>query len=174
MKGPALFAPLFALVALFPAPTPPAPPTPMPAVKPLVGGPRNPDGTEIQDDLPTRLQVKNRGGWCRRGRSVRLRESGACRPLAERAADRRHHSSGCGRSRAAVTGKGRRHDRPAFKEEGTPKPDYLQVEGDDFEILRTACKTGRMPAVTYGYSPTGRYGRAHIAHMVNLVHADEK
>ena len=45
------------------------------------------------------------------------------------------------------------------KERGLPRPDYVQIEGDDFELLRTACRTGRMPAVTYGYSPTGRYGR---------------
>jgi hypothetical protein len=55
-----------------------------------------------------------------------------------------------------------------------PRPDYLQVEGNDFELLRRACRTGRMPGVTYAFSPTGRYGKARIAHMVNLVHADER
>lgn len=53
-----------------------------------------------------------------------------------------------------------------------PVPDYVQVEGKDLEILRLACRTGRMPCVTYSYSCTGRYGGQRIAHMVNLVNAD--
>ena len=160
-------------VALFPAPTPPAPPTPMPAVKPLVGGPQNPDGTEIQDDLPTRLQVKNRGGSDGAG-LLRFGES--------RHAGRWQNVppiDGIFEWMRTKPGGGWPEKVDAMiaqlsKEKGIAKPDYLQVEGDDFELLRTACKTGRMPAVTYGYSPTGRYGRAHIAHMVNLMHADEK
>lgn len=59
------------------------------------------------------------------------------------------------------------------RERGMPEPAYLQVEGNDLEILRLACKTGRMPAVTYSYSPTGRYNGQKIAHMVNLVKADD-
>jgi hypothetical protein len=31
-----------------------------------------------------------------------------------------------------------------------------------------------MPAVTYSFSPSGRYGGQRIAHMVSLVHADER
>lgn len=60
------------------------------------------------------------------------------------------------------------------KEKGYPKPQYLQINSTDLEILRAACKSGRMPSVTYSYSPTGRYNGRRIAHMVNLVHADEK
>ncbi len=52
-------------------------------------------------------------------------------------------------------------------------PDYLQVESRDLEILKLACKTGRMPGVTYGFSPTGRYNGQRIAHMVSLCHADD-
>lgn len=48
------------------------------------------------------------------------------------------------------------------------------VEGSDLERLKLACRTGRMPGVTYAFSPTGRYGGARIAHMVNLVHADDQ
>jgi hypothetical protein len=58
------------------------------------------------------------------------------------------------------------------KERGLPIPDYIQVESSDLEILKAACKTGRMPAVTYGLSPTRRYNGQTIAHMVNCVHAD--
>ena len=54
-----------------------------------------------------------------------------------------------------------------------PVPTYLQVEGRDLEILKLACKTGRIPSVTYCFSPAGRYGGRRIAHMVSLLHADD-
>jgi hypothetical protein len=54
-----------------------------------------------------------------------------------------------------------------------PVPDYIQVEGNDLEILKLACKSGRMPCVTYNRSLTGRYNGQNIAHMVNLVRADD-
>ncbi len=56
---------------------------------------------------------------------------------------------------------------------GLPEPDWIQVEGLDLDLLRLACKTGRMPGVTYSVSPTGRYGGQRIAHMVSLAHATE-
>jgi hypothetical protein len=59
------------------------------------------------------------------------------------------------------------------KEKGVPEPDYIQVEGHDLEILKLACRTGRMPCVTYSFSPTGRYGGQRIAHMVNIAHGDD-
>jgi hypothetical protein len=51
-----------------------------------------------------------------------------------------------------------------------PKVHYIQYAGRDMDLLKLALKTGRMPAVTYGYSP--RY-RGPIAHMVNLAHLSE-
>lgn len=60
------------------------------------------------------------------------------------------------------------------KQRGVPVPDYIQIENNDLEILKLACKTGRMPSVTYCFSPTGRYGGRKIAHMVNIAHADDK
>jgi hypothetical protein len=60
------------------------------------------------------------------------------------------------------------------KEKGTAKPLYIQVEGTDLAILKTACQAGLMPAVTYSFSPTGRYGGRRISHMVSLVGAGEK
>src|SRR5258706_5337603 len=59
------------------------------------------------------------------------------------------------------------------KEKGLPMPEYLQIQDDDIEILKMACKNGFMPGVTYGYSPTGRYNGKRIAHMVSLVHASD-
>ena len=45
----------------------------------------------------------------------------------------------------------------------------IQYEGNDLDVLRLAVRTGRMPAVTYSVSPSGRYGGRKIAHMVSLV-----
>ena len=55
----------------------------------------------------------------------------------------------------------------AEKTQGRVK--VIQYEGSDLDVLRLAVKTNRMPAVTYAYSPTGRYGGKKIAHMVSLV-----
>ncbi len=60
------------------------------------------------------------------------------------------------------------------KERDMETPDYLQIESGDLDILRLACKTGRMVSITYYWSPSGRYSGRHISHMVNLVHADNK
>jgi hypothetical protein len=57
---------------------------------------------------------------------------------------------------------------------GVPVPDYLQVEGADLEVLKRACRSGRMPGVTYSFSPTGRYGGGRISHMVSLVSASDQ
>lgn len=55
------------------------------------------------------------------------------------------------------------------QDRGAEVPPYIQVESNDLEILKLACKTRRMVCVTYAYSPTGRYNRQRIAHMVNLA-----
>ncbi len=57
------------------------------------------------------------------------------------------------------------------KEKGYVKPDYLNLESNDLEVLRLALRTGRMASVTYARSPTGRYGGKTIAHMVNIYAA---
>lgn len=59
------------------------------------------------------------------------------------------------------------------KDRGFPVVEYLQVQGGDLEILKAACRSGRMPGVTYSKSPTGRYNGKRISHMVSLVHADD-
>lgn len=58
------------------------------------------------------------------------------------------------------------------KEKGLTPPKVLQVEHADFDLLKKACASGRLPGVTYSRSPTGRYGGARIAHMVSLPHCD--
>lgn len=45
---------------------------------------------------------------------------------------------------------------------------YIQYEGPDpWPVVEAALKTGRMPCITYGYSP--RYPQGQIAHMVCAV-----
>jgi hypothetical protein len=62
------------------------------------------------------------------------------------------------------------------KEKGAAPPSFMQVEGGKelLPLLKLALAGGRMPGVTYSFSPTGRYGGKRIAHMVSLVHLDEK
>lgn len=60
---------------------------------------------------------------------------------------------------------------------GLPVPQFLQAEGRAADLLplaEAALKSGRAVAVTYDFSPSGRYGGRRIAHMVNLVHLDAK
>src|SRR5438445_601720 len=52
-----------------------------------------------------------------------------------------------------------------------PGVNYSQYTGNDPQVLKLALKTGRMPGITYGYSP--RYG-GRIAHMVNCAHFTDK
>lgn len=58
-----------------------------------------------------------------------------------------------------------------FSQLGTPRPDIVQIEMNDLDLLAQAVKRGRMPGVTYARSPTGRYQGKKIAHMVTLVGA---
>ena len=54
----------------------------------------------------------------------------------------------------------------------TPKPSYIQYEGKDPQILKTALDTGRFPAITYSGRDKVRYSGS-IAHMVCLAHLDD-
>lgn len=136
-----------------------------------VGGAISPDGEEIQCDLPARLHRRN----------INSRGLGCCvfRSL-DHAARYQNvpalHGFPEWMLRKGIAGGGwpQKVDElipKIAKDRGLPTPDYLQVEGGDLEILKLACRTGRMPCVTYSYSPSGRYGGARINHMVNLVHA---
>lgn len=60
------------------------------------------------------------------------------------------------------------------KERSVEKPRYIQVQNGDLDILIKACQTRRMPAITYSFSPSGRYSGGRISHMVSLIHADGK
>jgi hypothetical protein len=140
----------------------------------LVNGPRHADGTEIDCDLPGEMHRKN----------VASRRQGCC------VFTSLHHSAVWQNVPALVEfpawlhkkglpgggypGNVKERITAICKDRGVSEPPYVQVEGDDLEVLRAACRSGRMPAVTYGWSPTGRYGGRRIPHMVSLVAATEK
>ena len=138
-----------------------------------VAGPIAPDGTEIQCDLPLSMHLRNKGGSDGAGLCVFTSIEHAAKWQGVAALDgfrdwmTRHPGGG-------YPSKVDRMIDKICGERGVEKPQYIQVEGRDLEILKLACKTGRMPSVTYGRSPTGRYGGRLIYHLVSLPHADGK
>lgn len=145
-----------------------------------VGGSVSPDGQEeIQCDLPGGLHMRNTGGIGPRGPGS---GAGLCVFTSiEHSAIHQNVPELLGFQKWMTTRPGGGYPEKvdkmisAFcKEKGVPVPRYLQVEGGDMEILKLACKTGRMPGVTYCWSPTGRYGGSKIAHMVNTPHASDE
>ncbi len=144
-----------------------------PWVQASVGGKILPDGKEIQIDLPGELHRANtssRGQGCCVFTSI-------------------HHASlwqnvpelnefpkwliSKGLEGGGYPGNVKQRITDICKERGVPEPPYIQVEGPDLEILKLACKSGRMPAVTYSRSATGRYNGGRISHMVSLVNATD-
>jgi hypothetical protein len=167
-----------------PCPVPPPAPRPAPPrpwgprldapVGATVGGPKHTDGTEISCDLPGELHRRNT----------------ASKGLGNCVFTSVHHSAVWQNVPALVEfpqylidkgipggGYPQKVDQliPRIcKDRNLPVPDYLQVQSNDLEILKAACRCGRMPSVTYAMSPTKRYGGSRISHMVSLVHADDR
>lgn len=138
-----------------------------------IGGRTGPDGTELQCDLPGDLHKKNVGGSDGAGLCVFTSIGHAAvwqnvDQLKDFQAWMRRRPGGGYPSKVDAM------IRQYCQEQGLPEPRYLNIEGNDLDILKLACKTGRMASATYGYSPTGRYSGQRISHMVNVVHADEK
>ncbi len=136
----------------------------------FVGGPVGRDGTEVLCDLPGSLHQKNAAGSDGAGLCVyaSARHSGLWQDdeVFQGLFDwMRRHPGG------SYPEKFDRTVRQFCEEKGLPVPRYLQVQSNDLEILRAACASGRMPGVTYSFSPTGRYSGRRISHMVSLVHA---
>jgi hypothetical protein len=146
-------------------------PTPIAA---SVGGRHAPDGREIEIDLPGSLHRRNtaaRGlGLCV---FTSLHHAGLWQNVPQVVEfpkwviDKGYEGGGWPQRVATWM-------REISASRGMPEPEYIQIEGDDVELLKLACATGRLPAVTYGYSPTGRYNGQAIAHMVNLAHMDDQ
>jgi hypothetical protein len=135
-----------------------------------INGPIAPDGTELALELPTSLNLKNKGGSDGAGLCVFTSISHSARwqnvQLLSNFRDWMTRYPGGGWPQ--------RVDQMIAHiaaEQHISKPAYVQVTGSDLDVLRLAVKTGRMPGVTYSRSPTGRYGGQRISHMVSLVHA---
>lgn len=132
-----------------------------------LGGPVGPDGkTEVSCDLPVGQRTRNVGGRDGAGLCVFTSIGHAARWQNEsrlvdfQAAMRKEPGGGYP---AKVDQMFARYGRGAA---------YLQYEGRDPSILREALRSGRMPSVTYnGHDP---HYAGSIAHMVNLVHLDER
>ena len=130
------------------------------------GGRTSPDGAEeIQIDLPGGQQMKNTGGKDGAGLCVftSIEHSGRWQNV----------DSILGLQQKMTREQGGGY--PSKVEKMLAKycdgAQYLQYEGSDPALIKLALTTGRMPSVTYGYSP--RYS-GKIAHMVNAVHLTEK
>ena len=144
--------------------------------KATVGGKLSPDGKEINVDLPGNLHQKNTGGSDGSGLCVFSSITAAARYQNEwLLIDFTKYMTKFpgGGYPEKVT----QYINKIAKEKGVEVPDYIQMEGsfaDCHQFLQKALDSGRMPCVTYGYSPSGRYGGRGISHMVNMVHMDDK
>lgn len=138
-----------------------------------VGGNRSPDGVAAHCDLPTHQHLRNKGGSDKKGLCVFTSIDHSARwhnvPQLVGFRDWMTRYPGGGYPEK-VTAK----IKEICRERGAPEPPYLQYVGKDLEMLKLACQSGRMPGVTYRYSPTGRYNGERIWHMVTLVHADDR
>jgi hypothetical protein len=133
-----------------------------PAASSQIAGRISPDGKEeIQCDLPSQEHLKNVAGRDGSGLCVfsSLEIAGHWQNVAE--------LRGFQKKMQSEQGGGWPEKVDAMVAKYAPHTKYLQYNGADPAVLKLALKTGRMPAVTYGYSP--RYG-GRVAHMVNLVH----
>ena len=176
-----------------PSPQPPPQPSPQPfPAKPKprpgpwgnfgapvgaeVGGTVAPDGkTEIQCDLPGdfhRRNTKSRGQGCCVWTSIH--HSAIWQNIPElqelpKWIQEKNYPGG------ALPSYVTRVIKEICEEKGIPLTAYLQIENsNDLTPIKLACQTGRMVAITYSRSPTGRYGGGSISHMVSLPHCDNE
>jgi hypothetical protein len=139
-----------------------------------VGGKLSPDASaEIDVDLPGELHLRNKGGSDGAGLCVFTSISHSSRwqgiGLLEDFRDYMTQFPGGG-----YPDKVDRFIRKIAADKGLPVPSYVHVYGRDLAPLEEALKAGRMPCVTYCYSPSGRYGGGRISHMVNVVYLGPK
>jgi hypothetical protein len=133
-----------------------------------VGGRTSPDGSEqIMIDLPGSEQLKNTGGRDGAGLCVFTSITHAGRWANETSLFDFQQKM------KSEQGGGWPEKVDQMMQKYAPSVDYVQYSGPDPSIIKLALHTGRMPCVTYGYSP--RYGGSgRISHMVNCVHLSEK
>lgn len=163
-----------------PTPTPVVLPEIKPVRKPLlprreakVGGDAAPDGTPVQVDFPQELRMHNCGGSDGAGLCVftSLNHAALWQDVPQLKDFQKWMKSKPG---GGYPDKVDAMIKRKCREANVEVPQYVQVEGQDLEIIDLALKTGRMACVTYGFSPSGRYNGQRISHMLNVVHADGK
>lgn len=142
----------------------------------VVAGKLAPDGrTEIVIDLPESQHLKNKGGSDRAGLCVftsvehSARWSECSTLIGFRDWMTAYPGGGWPQKLTEKI-------KAISAERKVPLPDYIQIQGgrELLPVLRAALESGRLPAVTYSRSPTGRYNGQTISHMVNLSHLDDK
>jgi hypothetical protein len=139
-----------------------------------VGGPTSPDGVELLCDLPSEFHRKNTAshglGLCvftSIHHAAMWQDVPQLQEFPKWVIDSNIPGGAYPQKIADLIPK-------ICKSRGMTEPDWIQVESNDLEVLQLACKTGRMPSVTYCSSPTKRYNGGTISHMVSLVHACPK
>jgi hypothetical protein len=144
-----------------------------PVGSPVEGGKVSPDGkVEITCDLPRDQKKKNTGGSD--GPKGPGSGSGLCVFTSIEYAARYQNERRLFDFQKQMThepGGGYPSKVDKMIAKYAPGVRYVQHTGKDFELLKTAFKSGRMPAVTY----SGRdvHYRGSIAHMVSAAHADD-
>ncbi len=135
-------------------------------------GRTSPDGSaQVQLDLPDTLHLRNKAGTDRQGLCVftSINHSAYWQNLPALQDFRDYMTKFPG---GGWPEKVDRMIEQRCKALGVPKPAYIQVQSNNLDILAAACKSGRMPAITFcrSFMP-GRYGGQTISHMVTLVAA---
>ncbi|MSR31568.1 MAG: hypothetical protein EXR99_08695 [Gemmataceae bacterium] len=131
-----------------------------------IGGKLSPDAKEaLTCDLPGGEHMKNAGGNDGAGLCVFTSVDHAARWQNE------ERAIGFQQRMRAEPGGGYPEKLERMMERHCSGAPFLQYTGNDPALLRLGLRTGRMPAVTYGFSP--RYG-GRVAHMVNLVHLSDR
>lgn len=144
-----------------------------PSIGASVGGPKSPDGDEMQTELPGDKHQRNiasKGLGCCVFRSLdhaaRYQNIPALVNFPEWMVSKGIPGGGYPSKVESLIPR-------IAKDRGLPEPVYMQIENStDLELLHKALKSGRMVSITYSRSPTSRYGGSSIAHMVNVVHCD--
>ncbi len=141
----------------------------------VVGGKVSPDGKEIQMDLPESQQMKNIGGSDGAGLCVFTSIAHAARFQHVYALEdfQKYMSRFPG---GGYPEKVTKKIADICKEKNVPIPRYIQMEGgrELLPVIKTALQSGRGVSSTYSFSPSGRYNKQKIAHMVSVVHMDDK
>lgn len=139
-----------------------------------VGGRIAPDGTEINLDLPGSQHLRNKAGTDRAGvcTFTSAEHSGQWQGIDALIGLRDWRTKFRGGGTPTIMDEA---IKQYAKERNLPVPDYLNLTGrrELLPILKKAVDNGLMPAVTYGYSPSGRYKGQRISHMVSMIHYDK-